>query len=117
MPQIELHTTSDLHENGDVPDILSALIDTVSRFETVEPRSVKAFHALRSVWAIGAGAPPGFVICRISVLEGRSEEWREELAAAILDNLRRSFAYSIEHAEAGISIEVREMRKRGYAHL
>ena len=109
MPHIHLETTADLPENADVPDILQALVDALSSQETVSPASVKATHSLRSVWAVGEGAPAGIAHCRVEILAGRPPELRRRIAEASFATLTMSFAASLEAKEVALSLELREM--------
>ena len=109
MPHIHLETTADLPENADVPDILEALVASLSTQESVSPASVKAYHTLRSNWAMGAGAPAGFAHCTLMVLTGRSPELRRRMAEAAMSTLQEHFKMSLEAQEVSLTLELREM--------
>ena len=114
MPHIHLETTADLPENADVPDILEALVATLAGQETVSPASIKAYHTLRSNWAMGEGAPAGFAHCTLMVLTGRPPELRVRMAEAAMTTLREHFKMSLEANEVSLTLEVREMEAATY---
>ena len=114
MPHIHLETTADLPENADVPDILEALVATIALQETVSAASIKAYHTLRSNWAMGEGAPEGFAHCTLMVLTGRSPELRRKMADATMATLREHFNMSLEASEVSLTLEVREMEAATY---
>jgi 5-carboxymethyl-2-hydroxymuconate isomerase len=114
VPHIHLETTADLPENADVPDILEALVATISGQETVTPASIKAYHTLRSNWAMGEGAPAGFAHCTLMVLTGRPVELRRKMAEAAMATLREHFKMSLEASEVSLTLEVREMEAATY---
>ena len=114
MPHIHLETTADLPENADVPDILEALAATLSAQESVKPATVKAYHTLRSVWAVGEGAPEGFAHLTLGLLSGRSPELRRTISEAAMATLRERFAASLEAKEVALTLEVREMDASTY---
>ncbi len=114
MPHIILETTADLPENANVPDILDALVARLSSLESVDSKAVKAYHNLRSVWAMGDGAPPGFAHCTVAVMSGRSEELRSKISDEMYAVLREHFAQSLELQEVGLTLELREMNKATY---
>jgi len=114
MPHLHLETTADLNENGDVPDILEALVEALQGIESISGKGLRACHSLRSVWVMGEGAEPGFAHCTLSILTGRSPELRRMLAEAMMQVLRRSFVYSLEQNEIVITVEVREMERDTY---
>ena len=114
MPHIHLETTADLPENADVPDILQALVDALSAQESVASASVKATHSLRSVWAVGEGAPAGIAHCTVEVLSGRPSDVRRRIAEAAFAALRTGFASSLEEKEVALSLELREMDAATY---
>jgi 5-carboxymethyl-2-hydroxymuconate isomerase len=114
MPHIVLETTSDLSENGQIPDILEALVERLCSLPTMKSSAVKAYHSLRPNWHMGAGAPPGFAHCTVCILTGRSLALRETISIEMYDELRLQFAQSLESEEVALSLEVREMEKETY---
>lgn len=114
VPHIHLETTADLPENADVPDILQALVDTMAAQESVASASIKAYHSLRSNWAMGEGAPAGIAHCTVMVLSGRSLEHRKRMAEAAMATLKAHFAASLEAAEVSLTLELREMERETY---
>jgi len=85
MPHIHLETTADLEENANVPDILEALTEELSSYETIPSKGVKAVHSLRSVWCIGEGGPAGFAHCEVAILQGRPLELRQAIANSMME--------------------------------
>jgi len=114
MPHLHLETTADLPENADVPDILQALVEVLAEVDTVDPAKIKAYHTLRSVWAVGPGHKPGFAHLTVSVVDGRTLEWRNGIADALHDVLREQFQMSLEEDDAAVTLEVREMEGATY---
>lgn len=114
MPHIVLETTSDLPENANVPDILEALVAKLSGMETIDSKSVKAYHTLRSVWSMGHGAPPGFAHCTVAIVTGRDDALKKKIADEMYAVLKQQFTQSLEHGEVGITLELREMNKDTY---
>src|SRR5689334_13682134 len=114
MPHIILETTTDLPENANVPDILEALVAKLCTLDTIEAKSVKAYHTLRSVWSMGAGATPGFAHCTVAIVTGRDDALKKKMADEMYAVLRTQFAQSLEDGEVGITLELREMDKTTY---
>jgi len=114
VPHIRLDTTADLPENADIPEILGELVVELSRHQTIDAASIKAYHTLRVNWVMGAGAKPGFVHCEVAILTGRPVELRKAIGAGIADVLRCRFATSLESGDAGLTVEVREMDRETY---
>lgn len=114
MPHIILETTSDLPENANVPDILEALVEKLSRLETIESKSVKAYHTLRMVWSMGEGAPGGFAHCIVAILTGRTEAIKTKIADEMYAVLKEHFGQSLELGEVGLTLELREMEASTY---
>ena len=109
MPHIILETTADMPENANVPDILDALTATLCAMDTIDSKAVKAYHTLRSVWCMGAGAPPGFAHCTVAIMAGRPEDLRKKISDEMYAVLRKEFAQSLELGEVGLTLELREM--------
>lgn len=117
MPHIILETTADLPENGDIPDILEALANELCRYESIDSKVVKAYHTLRSVWHMGAGAPAGFAHCTVCLLVGRSPELRKKISNGMYAVLKKSFAQSHALEEVSLTLELREMDSETYRKL
>lgn len=114
MPHIILETTADLPENANVPDILDALVAKLSSFETIDSKSVKGYHTLRSVWCLGEGGPPGFAHCTVAIMTGRPEELRKSIADGMYGVLKEHFSQSLELGEVSLTLELREMDAATY---
>lgn len=114
MPHLHLETTADLPENGDIPEILEALVAAFSQIETVRLATIKAYHTLRSVWMVGEGHPEGFGHLQVSVLAGRPVELRQKMADAMMAVMRDSFGQSLSAGDVAVTVEVREMDPATY---
>lgn len=114
MPHIHLETTSNVQENADLPDILEALVQELSSYETISSPSIKAYHTLRINWAMGEGAATGFVHCTVGLIKGRPTELRKEIAEGMVRILREKFSAATSNGDAAITLEVREMDDETY---
>lgn len=114
MPHLILETTADLPENAHVPDILEALVQELATYKTVNSDSIKAYHSLRSVWAMGAGAPPGFAHLTVAILSGRPLELRQRIAEGLSRILHEHLAESLAANEVSVTVELREMDRETY---
>lgn len=108
MPHIILETTADLYENASIPDILEALVQKLSSFDTIDPRAIKAYHTLRTNWHMGEGAPPGFAHCTVGIVDGRPQDLRQKIAAGMYEELRSHFSMSLENDEVSLTLELRQ---------
>jgi 5-carboxymethyl-2-hydroxymuconate isomerase len=114
MPHLVLETTADLPENADVPDILEALVERLASFPTVDPKTIRSHHSLKSVWYVGEGSPAGFAHLTVKVRAGRATDWRQSIGEAMMEVLRETFRASRENGEVALSVEVREMDRETY---
>jgi 5-carboxymethyl-2-hydroxymuconate isomerase len=114
VPHIHLQTSADLAENTSISDILDKLVTALCAMETIDPKAVKAYHTLRSVWSMGAGAEAGFATCEVSILAGRPEAVRVKLADGMFAALGAAFAQSLSAGEVNLTLEVREMDRATY---
>lgn len=114
MPHIHLETTADLPENANIPDILEALVRTLCTFDTIASESVKAYHLLRSNWAMGEGAPPGFAHCTVMLMSGRDLALRTKIADGMYAELKSHFTMSLSANEVAITLEIREADRETY---
>lgn len=117
MPHIILETTSDLPENANVPDVLDALVQKLASFDTIEEKSIRAYHTLRSVWSVGKGHPAGFAHCTIKLMTGRSPELKKQIASGLFKVLKDGFADSVANKEAAVTLELHEMDRDTYQKL
>lgn len=114
MPHILLRTSADLVENVDIPDILGALVATLSACETMESSAIKAYHELHSQWVMGDGAAPGFAAVQVTLAEGRTPQQLQAVGEALWAQLRESFVASIAANELNLTLELREFPKSHY---
>lgn len=108
MPHLILETTADLYENANIPDMLEALVRRLSKFETIDPKAIKAYHTLRSNWSMGEGAPPGFCHLTVGIMGGRPLELRKRIADGMYEELCSHLNLSVDHDDISITLEVRE---------
>lgn len=114
MPHIHLETTTNVLENKHIERILSALVDQLSEFETIDPSAIKAYYTLRDPYLTGRGAKPGFVHCTIQILTGRPDTLRKLIAESMFQHLEVRFQESLSQGLAGITLELREMDRETY---
>lgn len=114
MPLIQLSTTSDLAENADIPDILQSLTEALCEFETISPKTVKAYHFLLANWVVGEGSEPGFANVQVMVLEGRPAELRDQIATKLYSIMEERFQASLKEGLVNLTLEVREMDRPTY---
>jgi 5-carboxymethyl-2-hydroxymuconate isomerase len=114
MPHILLETTADLYENANIPDILEALVKRFCSFETIDSKSVKAYHGLRTNWCMGEGAPAGVAHCTVGLMSGRPLALRKKIADGMYEELRSHFGMSLENDEVSLTLEVREFESETY---
>lgn len=114
MPHIILETTADLFENANIPDILEGLVKRLCTFDTINSKSVKGYHTLRSNWHMGEGAPAGFAHVTVGLIGGRPVELRKQIAEGMYEEMRSHFGMSMEHDEVSLTLEVREFDAETY---
>lgn len=114
VPHIHLQTTADLVENTSITEVLEQLVDALCQVESIDSKAVKAYHSLRSVWVMGAGAEPGFAFCEVAILAGRTPEVKQKIADSMFGALTSAFAQSKSSGEVNLTLEVREMDKPTY---
>lgn len=114
MPHIVLETTADLFENAHIPDILEALVNKLSGFETIDSKAIKAYHTLRSNWCMGEGAPAGFAHCAVGMLAGRPADLKKKIAKGMYEEMRSHFTMSLENDEVSLTLELREFDPETY---
>lgn len=109
MPHIHLQTTAGLTESNRAREILACLVETLSGCETIDPASVKAYWTELDVFAVGRGAPVGFVHCQVSILAGRPLDLRQTIAPALYDKISNYFEAEISQGLVKVTFELREM--------
>jgi 5-carboxymethyl-2-hydroxymuconate isomerase len=114
MPHIRLTVSRNAATSSDFSWLLPTLVELLCRFETIDPTAVKAYADVREHWAMGVGAPAGFVHCEVSLLTGRSQELRSRISEAFVVELERWFHTLVVTREVGVGVEVREMDAATY---
>jgi 5-carboxymethyl-2-hydroxymuconate isomerase len=114
MPHLVLDSVEGLPENERLGDLLETLATTLGSYQTIDPRAVKAYAQIRTLFRTGAGAPPGFVHLEVAVLAGRSVEMRRAMAHGLYNKVKEFFHESLKAGRIGITLEVREMDPETY---
>ncbi|MBV6503621.1 MAG: hypothetical protein AKCLJLPJ_01702 [Fimbriimonadales bacterium] len=109
MPHIHLQTTAGVSDANRARQLLAHLVDTLSDCETINPASVKAHWSELDAFAVGRGAPSGFVHCQVSILSGRPLELRQAMARALYDKISNYFEAEISQGVVKVTLELREM--------
>lgn len=117
MPHLKLDVSSNAAAGVDVQAVLDELVIELSRHETIDSMSVKAYFREHTVWAMGEGARPGFVHLEAAILEGRPLELRKQIAQGLRAVLESAFSTPLCQGLAGLTIEVREMDRATYVKL
>lgn len=110
MPHIELRLSQNLMGKVDCHDLLKKLVASLSGFDTVNPAAVKGYQTQVPVYAMGEGAPDGFIHVTASILSGRPVDLRRQMGEALHAIIKKE---ADKHA-AGASVEIREMDKETY---
>jgi len=110
MPHIELRLSPNLTGRVDSASLLKALVSRLAGFDTVDPAAIKGYQTSLQAYAMGEGAPDGFIHVTASILTGRPVEMRREMARALYELVQ---AEAVKHG-AGASVEIREMDRETY---
>jgi len=117
MPHLKLDVSNNVLVQTEIQDVLRALVDELSRHETIDSASVKAYVREHSVWAMGQGARSGFIHLEVAILEGRPPDLKQRIAQGLRKVLEQTFAEPLELGVAGLTIEVRDMERATYIKL
>lgn len=112
MPHLRLSYSADIFPNdGGVQQLLAELAGCLAGFETLDSRAIKAYATAHREWAMGDGAPTGFVHCEVAILSGRPVELRKQIGAGIAAVLRKV----LPREEISLTVEIREMDRETYS--
>lgn len=114
MPHLHLRTSSNLIENVDIDDALTALAEELARHETIRPQDIKAYHELHTHYRMGEGAPVGFAHLTLSLKVGRPESLLHSIGEELYTVLRRFFSASLANSEISLTLEIREFPEDRY---
>lgn len=117
MPHLKLDVSSNALEGTDLSTVLNQLVAELSRYETIDSASVKAYFREHSLWAMGEGARPGFIHLEVAILDGRPLDLKQRIAQGMRGVLESAFATVLAGGAAGLTIEVRDMDRATYVKL
>lgn len=117
MPHLKLDVSSNVLAGTDISTVLNQLVAELSRHETIDPASVKAYCREHSVWAMGQGARAGFIHLEVAILDGRPVDLKQRIAQGMRGVLESAFATALADGTAGLTIEVRDMDRATYVKL
>ena len=109
MPHIHLRGSESLKEQT-LDNALVALTKCLSECETIASESIKAYWTHHPRFAMVENAPRGFLHCEVSILAGRPNELRNQIADLMYETLKDSFG----DTELSLTFELREMDKATY---
>ncbi|MFQ3586849.1 MAG: hypothetical protein SNJ74_00910 [Fimbriimonadaceae bacterium] len=107
MPHIHLHTSADLVENTDIPEILTCLADRLAQAMAGKGDRVRAYHTLHNNWVTGTAARSGFAHVEVVMRDGDRTPTPDQLSELMLQALKELFRQSIDLNEVELSAEVR----------
>lgn len=108
MPRMYLQVTENVPEIKDAWSHLRTLVAELSEHDSIDPSLVKAFFNEHQSWAMGEGAPSGFVNLKIAMLP-RPADVKKEIADAMFAKLCDLYKSSLDAGKAAVSVEVRDM--------
>lgn len=119
MPYIHLETTSDVVENGQIPEILEVLASELASMEDMDGKAIKAYHSIRPNWFVAGPVGGGFARCTVALLSGRSESQRKAISDQLYARLRELFHESLAEENMSahpihLTLEIREMDAATY---
>ncbi len=114
MPHLILEYTSNVQEIA-FKELLPRLHDALSEVGDVEIGNCKSRAIkLKDYNVAGGDAREAFVHLGVSILEGRSQEWKQGMGKHFLGILREAYAQSSERLNLQISVEIRDIQSHGY---
>lgn len=116
MPHIHLHTSADLVENTDLPEILAGLADRLARSMSGKGDRVRAYHTLHTNWVTGVAARSGFAHVEVVMRDGDRTPGPDQVSEMMLQALKEFFRQSIDHNEVELSAEVRSVSPTVFRH-
>lgn len=111
MPHLRLSSSPMALPRLDASSLLTDLCDKFCLMESIDPATVKAYFSEVELFVMGNGAPKGFVHLEASVLAGRADELRGQIAHELLDVMKKH----LRGRPLSVTVEVREMDRAGYA--
>ena len=108
MPRMYLQVTENVPEITHAWEHLRTLVHELSMHESIEPEKVKAFFYEHRSWAMGEGAPKGFVNLKVAMLP-RPPEVKREIADLLHAKLCELYKESLATKKAAVSVELRDM--------
>lgn len=114
MPHLLLSLSANALEGRDLGALVRRGVDLVCGLPTVGSESVKGYGHVYESWAMGAGAPEGFVHVTFAVLAGRADTVRSDFGDALFRWLHQEFADAIRENRVGVTVEIREMDPISY---
>lgn len=114
MPHLQLELDSGSAARLDVAAVLRGLVAELSDIETVDPSAVKAYARKADRWAMGRGAPEGFIHLTVAVLDGRGPDVLSQMADRLYACLQTACGPALGDGTVSLTLEVREMARATY---
>ena len=113
MPRMYLQDTENVPEISPASEHLRLHCHLMCEHEAIDPKTVKAFFHEHHSWAMGEGAPEGFVNLKIAMLP-RADGVKEEISDMMHAKLCELYKESLDAGRAAVSVDVRTMDADAY---
>ncbi len=114
VPHLQLDLSQSAEAHLAVPTLLAELVQEFAACPTIEASGIKAYARTSREFHFGAGGPEAFVHLCVCILDGRPVEVLEEISDRLYETLKASCKELIKHADASVTLEVREMPRWTY---
>lgn len=111
MPHLRLSSSAGALHRLDAASLLTDLCEQFCLMESIDSATVKAYYSEVEMFRMGDGAPEGFVHLEASLLTGRTDELKGQIAHGLVAVMKKH----LRGRPLSVTVEVREMEKAGYA--
>lgn len=116
MPHLLLEHTDNLAAPLDHRAVLAELHEVMAKTGEFKEADIKGRIAAYARHHVGDGDPKRvYAHLTVSIMSGRSLEFRKRLSADLLAVLRRAFARSYDERPCDLTVDIREMVRETYA--
>lgn len=118
MPHCRLEYSGNIVDEVDARELLLELHEVLASSGELKREDIKGRAIRHEVFVVGDGAPDrAFVSLDISILSGRSDELKLQLAEQARLVLEKGFAGTLAERRCSLTVQVSEMHRASYQKM
>jgi len=118
MPHLVLEYSDNMADHPDFQQLFNSIHLTLEKTGHFKIADIKSRAVKHDTYLIGNGEPDrSFVTINLAILSGRTDEFKKNLSAQLLEILKHHFPITINSQKSSITVQISEIHQPSYRKL